>query len=393
MNVCFLTPRFPYPEIGGDSLRVNNVAKYFKRKGHKVYLVSFYGEKEPDVKGAYELYEKIVMVKRNSFESCIYSFLYLLKGKPIQIGYFYSPRFLKALKSFIKKEEIDLFIPHALRLTEYIVKLGLVEKTIVEQTDAISKTYAMSNIGRGNSKLKFFYGIESKLTPKYEEYMLRTFRKVVYVSPSDVSYLSVKYPWQKTAACYTNGFDLPETIVENYNCHKICLMGNMRTLQNQDAAIFFKEEVFPLILQKEPDTVFYIVGAEPSKRILDLASDHIVVTGFVDRVEDVIQDACMCVAPVRIAAGIQNKVLVSMGCGVPVIMSSLIAQPIPELENEINCIIEDNPNRLAEHCLSLMKDKNRRNSIAAAGRQLIKDHYSWDKTLEGYETFQLLEAD
>ena len=384
MNICILTSRFPYPETGGDLLRINHVAKHLKKEGHRLLLVSFFGETKPDVEQAKQLYDKIVMLKWSPLEAMLFSFFYLIKSKPIQVGYYYSPRMLCKLRSLIQEEEIDLFLPHAMRMTEYVVNLGLNKKTIVEQTDALSKTYTLSKKGKGNLLKTLVYRIESRVIPNYEKFMLSAFPKVVYVSPSDVGYLREKYPWQKVACCHTNGFDYPGKVVADYNPNKICLMGNMRTLQNQDAALFFAEEVLPIILRSNPQTVFYIVGAEPSRRILELASKHIFVTGFVESVEDVISDSCLCVAPVRIAAGIQNKVLVSMGCGVPVIMSTLISQPIPELKNGKNCFIEDEPDIIASLCVGLMKDKNLRNMIGQAGRQLIKESYSWDKTLNGY---------
>lgn len=384
MNICVLTSRFPFPEIGGDSLRINNVSKYLKSQGHRIILVSFYGEKEPDLMSAELLYDRIVMIKHNAVESAVYSLRALLSGKPIQTGYYYSPRFLKAFRRVVAEEAIDVFVPHAMRMTEYLVELHLESKTIVEQTDAMSKTYTLAQNGKGSFVKRLIYNFERKLTPSYEEFMLRRFPRVVFVSPADVKYLQDKYPDTNSAICLTNGFDIPEKIVQNYDDNKICIMGNMRTLQNQDAALFFVDQVFPLILQKRPNAKFYIVGAEPSKQIQDLASDNIIVTGFVDSVEDVLGDACLCVAPVRIAAGIQNKVLVSMGCGVPVVLSELISKPIPQLVNGKNCFIEDDPAKMADICLQLMKNNELRNSIASAGRQMIIENYTWDSTLEGY---------
>lgn len=384
MNICIMTSRFPYPEIGGDSLRINNVAKYLKRQGHRLTLVSFYGEKAPDIEQARCVYDRIETVSIRTYEIVIFSLKALLEGKPIQTGYYYSNRYLKRLREVVNDEDIDIFIPHAMRMTEYIVRLGLEGKTIVEQTDAMSKTYSLVQNAKGSFVKRIIYNIERKLTPTYEEFMLKKFPRVVFVSPADVTYLQEMYPETNSAVCHTNGFDIPDRIVHEYDQNKICIMGNMRTLQNQDAAIFFAEKVFPLILQKRPQTMYYIVGAEPSKQIQDLASENIKVTGFVDRVENVLGDACLCVAPVRIAAGIQNKVLVSMGCGVPVVISQLISKPIPQLVNGKNCYIEDDPEKMANICLQLMEDSKLRNQIGLAGRQMIIDNYSWDKVLDGY---------
>ena len=91
------------------------------------------------------------------------------------------------------------------------------------------------------------------------------------------------------------------------------------------------------------------------------------------------------VAPVRIAAGIQNKVLVAMANGIPVVMTSLIAKAIPELQDGINCMICDEISAFAESCLRLMENKDLRNSVAKQGFEIVKEHYSWERQLAGYE--------
>jgi glycosyltransferase involved in cell wall biosynthesis len=176
-----------------------------------------------------------------------------------------------------------------------------------------------------------------------------------------------------------------EKVSTNYDVNKICFIGNMRTLQNQDAVLFFVGEVFPLIKREMPKAQFYIVGAEPPQRILSLASDDVVVTGFVDDLEATLSDACLAVAPVRIAAGIQNKVLVAMGCGLPVVMTSLISRAIPELKDGENCVIRDEAASMAEQCVCLMKQRNLRQMIGKNGYEVVLQHYSWEEKLKGYE--------
>ena len=160
----------------------------------------------------------------------------------------------------------------------------------------------------------------------------------------------------------------------------------MRTLQNQDAVLYFAHEVFPIIKNVNPNAAFHIVGAEPPEKIRSLADEKsIFVTGFVENLEEAISDSCVAVAPVRIAAGIQNKVLVAMGCGIPVVMTSLISKAIPELADSKNCLIRDSAESMAEVCIQLMQDTGFRSKISLAGYETIKKCYSWNERLEGYE--------
>jgi glycosyltransferase involved in cell wall biosynthesis len=185
---------------------------------------------------------------------------------------------------------------------------------------------------------------------------------------------------------YTNGIRCLPEIRADYNVKKIVFVGNMRTLQNQDAVQYFTKAVFPAVKRQVPGTVFNIIGAEPPRSIQEIADGkNIVVSGFVDSVEREISDAAVAVAPVRIAAGIQNKVLISMACGIPVVLTSLIAAAIPELESGKNCLIADTDEEISAAVVSLIQDASRRSAIARNGYELMKRAYSWNERLEGYE--------
>lgn len=387
MNILILTPRFPFPENGGDVLRINGIAKYLKKNGNRLILVSFTEGYNIDFTEANKIYDSIYTVKRKPWLSAINALWYLINRKPIQCGYYYSRDYLNKIKEITTIEKPDLYICHLLRTVPYIHALGLEDKTIIEMTDALSKTYSIAQNAKGLSIKKCIYKIEYSLIKKYEIQIIREFRKVVLVSKGDIDYLSqLLNEKHYSLSFHTNGVEISGTIPSNYNNRKICFVGNMRTLQNQEAVLHFVNDIFPLILEKRPDTIFHIVGAQPSEKIKSLASNNIVVTGFVEDICEYISDSCVAVAPVHIAAGIQNKVLVSMGCGIPVIMSSLISKPIPELRNNINCYIEDDAEKIADLCIMLMNNKEIRNTVGLKGREMIIDNYSWDSTLSGYET-------
>jgi glycosyltransferase involved in cell wall biosynthesis len=185
---------------------------------------------------------------------------------------------------------------------------------------------------------------------------------------------------------HTNGIRCLPDINLEYDKNKIVFIGNMRTLQNQDAVGYFAHDIFPIVKEQIPDTVFYIIGAEPPPSIGKLSDGkNIIVSGFVESVEDAVKDAAVSVAPIRIAAGIQNKVLVSMACGVPVVLTSLVAGGIPELMTNKNCLVADEKEVFAQSVILLLQNNVIRNTIAKAGYNLMREKYSWDKVLKDYE--------
>ena len=389
MKILILSPRFPYPETGGDIVRINKVAYYLKSQGHEVILLTFY-QNESQLNVERPAFDKIYSVRHSKAEAMLYMPWAVLKGMPLQSGYYYSPRFKKKLKEVLQAEKPDRIVAWLLRTTPYIDEMGLESETIVEMSDALSKTYTMTGKGKGSIVKKTAYAIERYLIGNYDESVITRYPKVILVAKQDIEFLHQNTKGDSSSlAFHTLGMDYlserPAAADIDYN--KICFVGHMSTLQNQDAVIRFVEEIFPKILAKNPNAKFYIVGADPSAKIKALASDHIIVTGFVDSIEDTIKDSCVAVAPVYVAAGLQNKVLFAMGCGVPVVMSSLIAKAIPEIRDGENCHVCNDADSFAESVLALMNDKQHRMQIGTAGYDVIREHYSWNERLKGYEDF------
>ena len=388
MRICILTPRFPFPQYGGDALRINEVARHLKQQGHELILVSLSDEKNTPLERAHELYDRVYFVKRNRIMSLINGATHFISGKPIQCGYYYSKAYKELLQKVIDKEKPDLYVSHLLRMVPYLYELNLEDKSIIEMTDALSKTYLLSSKAQGVGLLKYVYILEQRLIAKYEKFVVKHFPKVVLVSQADIDYLKERISGETPSlALHSNGVGYIDEISTSYNVDKICFLGNMRSMQNQDAALYFAKEVFPLVKKQHPNAKFYIVGSLPPPNIQAIASDDIIVTGFVEDLEGFIKDACLLVAPVRVAAGIQNKVLVAMGCGIPVVMTSLISHAIPELKNGENCLISDGAENIAASCHKLITNREERNSIAIKGYNMVKDSYSWYEKLKGYEIF------
>jgi glycosyltransferase involved in cell wall biosynthesis len=308
----------------------------------------------------------------------------MLTGRPIQCGYYYSSAYNKLFKQVIKAEKPDMYISHLLRMAPFLENAKLQEKSIIEMTDALSKTYALATEARGNVLLRNIYKIERHLIAKYEQYVINHYPKVVLVSQADIDYL--RNQQTKSLELKANGVEYLPQINQRIDINKICFIGHMQSLQNQDAVIHFINDIFPLILAKKPNVRFYVVGAHPSKNIQKLDNGkNIFVTGFVDNLNTFVADSCLAVAPVQIAAGIQNKVLVAMANAIPVVLTSLIAKAIPELHDGKNCFIRDDDQSFADICLELLNNQQLRDNIREQGRQTVIENYSWEEKLKGYE--------
>ena len=223
----------------------------------------------------------------------------------------------------------------------------------------------------------FLKGFEKKIFPKMN--------KIVYVSEYDASLSRRMYPKFNTR--FTNivlGVNKQNIPISKKTPHTLVFSGIMNYPPNEDAALFFAKEVFPKIKEKYSDTIFSIVGKNPTNKILALKNvDGITVTGFVDDIGKEISKSAIYVSPLRFGAGMKNKVLEAMAVGLPVIASSVSREGITGLSDYNNCIFADESN-WTEKVIQLMQEDSLREKVAHNGNQYVLKHHSWENVFDAF---------
>jgi glycosyltransferase involved in cell wall biosynthesis len=152
---------------------------------------------------------------------------------------------------------------------------------------------------------------------------------------------------------------------------------------NYDAAIYFSKEIFPLILERNPDCKFYIVGQKPPNKIKALAAKNIIVTGFVPDIKREYLKSAVNVAPMRFGAGTLNKVIESIALGIPVVSTSIAVEGLPnDLKKYI--FIADNPKDFSHHVLEILNNPELRKNLKE-GQSVIREMLSWKKIVSKFE--------
>jgi glycosyltransferase involved in cell wall biosynthesis len=152
----------------------------------------------------------------------------------------------------------------------------------------------------------------------------------------------------------------------------------MRTFPNTDAVTYFARKIFPLIKARKRDATFLIVGNQPTRRVRSLHDGKsITVTGLVDSVVPYLANAAVLVAPMRVSAGVQNKILEALAVGTPVVTTSIGAEGLDGGVIQI----ADTPEEFARATLLLMEHEGKRREASIAGRKWVQEHYSWDQAL------------
>jgi glycosyltransferase involved in cell wall biosynthesis len=155
---------------------------------------------------------------------------------------------------------------------------------------------------------------------------------------------------------------------------------------NSDAALYFDREILPLIWKVRPNTRFTIVGKKPPQSIKKLAEDpRITVTGFVDDVRPYLWKASVGVNPIRMAAGLQNKLLEGLAAGLPMVITPEANEGIHAPVGDAVCVAR-NPEEFAARTLELLDDPERAGVLALEGQRFVQAHWSWEAHFQSLES-------
>jgi glycosyltransferase involved in cell wall biosynthesis len=202
----------------------------------------------------------------------------------------------------------------------------------------------------------------------------KAFRCLV-CSSEDEGYL-LKNKWAKRVSVVPNSIDFSRyvNLCEPRGTKNILFCGTLNYQPNTDAVIWFVELVFSLILARDPDVRFLIVGRKPEREILNLADGkNIFVYSDVPDVNLFYEQAQVVIAPIRIAGGTRIKILEAAACKRPVVATTIGAEGL-DLEPSKDILIADSPRSFSDACLSLIRDPD----LAV---RLAKDAYAHVKEL------------
>lgn len=147
---------------------------------------------------------------------------------------------------------------------------------------------------------------------------------------------------------------------------------------NIDASLYFAREIFPLIKAGIPDARLILVGRSPPAEILSLQSDCIEVTGTVVDIRPYLNPTRIFVCPMRMGAGIKNKILQAWSMSMAVVSTSAGVGSLQAVDGQ-DIIIRDDPREFAMAVSNLFHNNGQLQSLGHAGRARVLTQYTWDE--------------
>ncbi|ASI89238.1 glycosyl transferase family 1 [Vibrio mediterranei] len=379
-KILILTPRFPYPVIGGDRLRIFEICRELS-KNYSLTLLSLCEHQdemtmEIPSDGIFTSIHRVLLPRWKSYLNCLFALPTIM---PLQVAYYKSAEFANLVDEL--SLEHDLILPHLIRMADYAKKLD--KKKVLEMTDAISMNYSRVIETKNSAGLKgFIYRVEQSRLNRYEKVIARQFDYSVFVSKIDKDFLFnvTDECYEKVIVC-SNGVDLSSLPYEFSPRRKeVVFIGNMFSAQNFDAAMWFAKECLP-VLRKHGDYTFKVIGRikpEAEQRLKRL--DGVVVSGAVDDIVEHARGAVAGICSVRLAAGVQNKILEYMALGLPSITTSTGLEGLESIpEQEI--LVADTPDEFTDQILRIDNDIEFAKSISENAHNYVQHNHSWSGKL------------
>lgn len=215
--------------------------------------------------------------------------------------------------------------------------------------------------------------------------MYQPYRRVTVVSKQDSDELHALNPGLPVEVI-PNGVDLDyfQPKAQPRDPLTLLFTGNYEYAPNVDAALRLARDIFPQVQARFPAAKLWLVGNAPPPEMQALASPSIVVTGHVPDMRVYLAQASVFVTPLRLGAGIKNKVLEALALRLPVVATPLSVDGIAVQHGE-HALIAASDEEIIAAVHRLLEDADQRERLAANGRSLIEDRYSWAQVAEQYE--------
>lgn len=384
-RVLVVTPRYPFPVIGGDRLRIVQVAQALSDR-FALDLVSLSDvpeEQLPPAPAGEHPFGRIDCVHLPHWRSIWNCLLALPTRTPLQIAFYRSPAFARLVAERAPRYDALLF--HLARTVPYCPR-GPRPPAVVELTDAISLNYHRIRTTQGVHGLRsVVFGLEQPRIARYEAELLRQVDLGVLVSPVDRAYLAGHAPEsrEKLMVC-ANGIDLSRYPQHPHEASSttVAFVGNLHSLQNFDAALWFAREVLPRLRATDPRFVFKVIGRIPPREQAQLARlEGVQVTGEVAEISSHLAHALCGVCPIRLGAGIQNKILEYMASGLPALVSTVGLEGLKARVGD-EVILADRPEQYVHTILDLRAGRLDGVRLAQAARRYVERHHNWQRNLQ-----------
>ena len=393
-ELLFLVHRLPYPPNKGDKIRSWHMLQYLSRH-FRVHLGCFIDDAADwqHTRQVADLCASTRFIDLPPLSARWRAVQALLARQSMSVQYYRDERMLEWVAGVLSTGRVRHALAYSGPMAQYVDgSAGRALHRVIDFVDVDSDKWRQY----GDSKpwpLSQLYQREAHLLLQYERHIAQQFSAASFVSEAEAALFRLCAPLaRRKTRHFNNGVDTGYFAPGAGQSHPyrpgtqvLVFTGAMDYWPNIDAVQWFVRAVWPALRRQFPQLAFYIVGSRPTARVRALRRvAGVTVTGTVDDIRPYLAGATLAVAPLRIARGVQNKVLEAMAMGKIVLASpqaleGIAAQPGLEL------LLARDEAEFIHHAARVLRAADGQAThaaMAAAARQLIVQEYNWERNLQ-----------
>jgi sugar transferase (PEP-CTERM/EpsH1 system associated) len=390
-NVLYLVHRMPYPPDKGDKVRSYHLLKHLTAR-HHVFLGTFLDDPadEAHVKTLRDLCTDLYVARLNPRAARLRSLGNLIGNNALTLRYYHDAGLRRWVDDTAARNELDAVVVFSSAMAQYVEELNALPllADLVDVDSAKWAAYADTH----RWPMSWLYRREARCLLAHERRVAGRARKTFFVTEKEAALFRDLAPeCASSVEAMGNGVDAerfcPDATLSSpfpSGTLPIVFTGAMDYWPNVDAVTWFARDMLPALRRCWPHAHFWIVGRSPASAVQALATDGVTVTGTVDDVRPYLQHACVVVAPLRLARGIQNKVLEAMAMARPVVVSAECAAPIDAVP-DIELLTADDADGFVQQVSALLAAPECALAIGGAARRCVVQRYAWEAHLAGLD--------
>ena len=382
-GLLFLAHRIPFPPNKGDKIRSFHLLRHLSSR-YAIHLGAFVDDPDDwQYQDALKPYcASIRLLPLHPGRAKLASLTGMLTGEALTLPYYRSRKLKRWAQDLAEHGTVTRGLAFSSAMAQFM-PAGLARR-VLDMVDVDSDKW-MQYAPTQRWPLSWVYAREARKLAEWEARVAQDFDATLLVSKDEAALLKQRVPQARNKInAFENGVDAdyfsPARDYPNpypSGVKSVVFTGAMDYWPNVDAVAWFAERIFPAVREVAPNAQFTIVGSRPTEAVLALARQPgVVVTGSVADVRPWIAHATCAVAPLRIARGVQNKVLEAMAMARPVIASAQAAEGI-RAEAGRDYILARGEADFAGAVLDQLKVA----ASAVQARERILENYDWSRNL------------
>jgi sugar transferase (PEP-CTERM/EpsH1 system associated) len=381
MRIFFVCQRVPFPPDRGDKIATFNEIRHLSKQ-HEVHVFCL-GDGAADLDNIPALHahaKSVTAAAVSGLGSKLRSLKALLAGQPLSVAAFNVAELHQSIISKFDELRPDLIIVYSCNVAQYAEHFAGVPR-IMQFHDLDSLKWAQY-AEHSRFPLKWIYRIEAKRLLAYEGRIARRFAHSLVCTAAETHDFERLFP-RIAVSLVGNGVDLDyfRSAGEAKRPGSIVFTGVMDYFPNIDAVLWFCDEILPVVQAQIPDATLTICGNRPTAAVRRLARRRgVAVTGWVPDTRPYLDAAEVFVAPLRLARGIQNKLLEALAMGLPCVASTA-AWNGTVVPKGAGILVTDDSGEFAAQVVRLLRDDTLRAEMAGKARAVVESNYRWDRQM------------